>query len=294
METVHIRFLRYSAFYSPLLLTMGGGYLRREGLEATLDVATPTRTIADGIASGVVQVAQSATFVSFEAWARGEALPFQHFALMNARDGFFLAGRAVDGAFDWASLEGRSVLVDHFAQPLLMFRRALHLQGVDAEKVCFVDAGDVAAIERAFRQGDADFVHMQGPAPQQLAAEGMAVVGPSIGEVVGPVAFSTLCASPEWLATDQARAFTRAFRRGLAQAQQAPAAEVAACVAPYLPGVELAVLTRTIDAYQRMGTWQHDMNLSPELFTRTVDLFVWGGVIAARPAYADIVAPAPA
>ena len=50
MQTIHIRFLRYSAFYTPLLLTMSGGHLAREGLQATFDVAGPDRTIPDGIA----------------------------------------------------------------------------------------------------------------------------------------------------------------------------------------------------------------------------------------------------
>ena len=289
MESVHIRFLRYSAFYSPLLLTMSGGHLRNEGLEATFDVAGPGRTIADGIERGEVQVAQSAPAVSFAPWGRGEPLPFRHFALMNARDGFFLAGRAGQGPFDWHALEGRTVVVDHFFQPFAMFRRALSLRGVDEKKVRFLDAGDVASIERAFREGRGDFVHLQGPAPQQLEVEGVGLVGPSIGEAVGPIAFSSLCAAPSWLATEQARAFTRAFRQGLEQAQAAPAGEIADLVARDLPGVERGALVRTIEAYQRMGTWQHDLRITPELYERTVDLFVWSGDITARPPLSDVV-----
>lgn len=293
MDTLHIRFLRYSAFYSPLLLTMGGGHLRAEGLEATFDVVTPERTIADGIARGEVQVAQSAPFVSFAPCLRGESLPFRHFALMNSHDGFFVAGRASEGPFDWSDLEGRTVLVDHFAQPLVMFRRALHLRGLDERAVRIIDAGDVGAMERAFREGRAEFVHLQGPVPQQLEVEGVGIVGPSVGEAVGPVAFSSLCASPDWLATDQARAFTRAFHRGMEQAQQASASDVAHLVAPFLPGVDRVALVRTIEAYQRLGTWRHDRTIPRDLYEQTVDIFVWGGVIAARPPYEAVVAARP-
>jgi NitT/TauT family transport system substrate-binding protein len=294
MESLHIRFLRYSAFYSPLLLTMSAGHLHREGLEATYDIVAPGRTIPDGIRDGSVQVAQSATAVSFGPWERGEPLPFRHFALLNSRDGFFLARRtAAADDFDWHSLEGRGAIIDHFFQPMAMFRRALHLKGIDARSIDIIDAGDVQAIERAYREGRGDFVHMQGPAPQQLEHEGLGSVCASIGEIVGPVAFSTLCAAPEWLGSDQARAFVRAFRAAREQAQHAPAEEVSALVADFLPGVDRAALTRTISAYQSMDTWAGGIDIMPELYDLTVDVFLFSGDITRRPRFADIVTPVP-
>ena len=292
MDTIHVRFLRYSAFYSPLLLTMSGGHLAAEGLAATFDVAGPDRPIPAAIARGEVQVAQSAPAVSFGPWERGESLPFRHFALLNSRDGFFLAGRG-EGPLDWTSLEGRTVIVDHFFQPLAMFRRALAVRGVDAAKVTLLDAGDVASIERAYREGRGDVVHMQGPTPQQLAHEGLGLVFAAVGEAVGPVAFSSLCAAPAWLATDQARAFTRAYRKALVHACAVPAADVAALVAAFFPEAERAPLVAAIEAYQRLGTWDHDGTLTPALFERAVDVFVESGDILRRPSYDAIVAPLP-
>ncbi len=294
MQRIHVRFLRFSAFYSPLMLTMSGGHLRDEGLEATFDVVTPTRTIADGIRDGSVQVAQSATAVSFAPWERGETLPFRHFAVLNDRDGFFLAGRGLPEPFDWKALIGRPVIVDHFFQPHAMFRDALRQQGIDPDSVPVIDAGDVAGIEAAYRAGRADVVHMQGPVPQALEAEGHGRVLASVGEVVGPVAFSSLCASPEWLATDVARAFVRAFRKGRAHAQEAPAAEVAALVGTFLPDVDRGVLTRTVADYQRIGCWSGDIALTRALYDRTTALFLRNGDIRRAAPYEDVVAPVPA
>jgi len=39
MTRMHLMALRHSAFYSPLLLTIAGGYLRAEGPEPTYAVA---------------------------------------------------------------------------------------------------------------------------------------------------------------------------------------------------------------------------------------------------------------
>ena len=44
---------------------------------------------------------------------------------------------------------GQRVLVDHFFQPLAMFKYALHRQGIDYSSIEAIDAGDVAAIEEA-------------------------------------------------------------------------------------------------------------------------------------------------
>lgn len=48
MSRIPIRVTRHSAFYSPLIITLAGGYLREEGLESSYDIVTPTLTVADG------------------------------------------------------------------------------------------------------------------------------------------------------------------------------------------------------------------------------------------------------
>jgi NitT/TauT family transport system substrate-binding protein len=288
MDRLRIRFLRYSAFYSPLLLTMA--HLRDEGIEASFDVATPTDTIPAGIRDGSVQVGQSALAVSYGPAERGEALPLRHFAMMNRHDGFFLVGRGIAPGAGWDALHGKRVLVDHFFQPLAMFKAALRARGISEDAITFVDAGDPAAMERAWRAGEADVLHAQGPAPQQLEAEGLGVVFASVGEAVGPVVFSTLCASPEWLTTDAARAFARAFEKGREQAQQAPPAEIAARVAGYFPQRGRAALERTIADYQRLGCWSGDMAITPELHARTLDVFLASGDIRGAIPLAGLVA----
>jgi NitT/TauT family transport system substrate-binding protein len=298
MEKLHIRFLRYSAFYTPLLLTMTPGHLDAEGLEATLDVVAPGRSIPDGIRDGSVQVAQSAVAVSFAPYLAGTPLPFVHFALLNDRDGFFLAGRAANASaaapFDWRALEGRSIVADHFFQPMAMLRRALHLRGVDASRVRLLDAGDPAAIERAWRSGEGDFVHMQGPQPQQFEHEALGPVVASVGEVVGPVAFSSLCAAPAWIGTPAAAAFTRAFRRARREAHVQPAARTAEAVAGFLPGIDRPALVRAIATYQALGCWAGGIDITPALYEATLDVFEFSGDIAARPPFAEIIGQPPA
>ncbi len=290
---VHIRFLRFSAFYSPLLLTMAGGHLAAEGIEATFDVVGPDRTILDGIVDGTVHVAQSATAVSFDPWAAGEVLPFRHFALMNCRDGFFIARRGGANGFAWTDLERTSIIADHFFQPMAMLRAALAARGVDESAVQFIDEGDVASIDRAFRAGHGDFVHLQGPAPQQMELDGVGRVVAAVGAEAPPIAFSSLCAHPDWLATDVARAFVRAFARGHEQARCDTPERIAELEAPFLPGVHRSAIERAVRGYQALGCWDGGIEIGADLYDSTVRLFQTFGDLTVNPAYDDVVAPLP-
>ncbi|MDX9740109.1 MAG: ABC transporter substrate-binding protein [Gammaproteobacteria bacterium] len=294
MSRIRIMALRHSAFYSPLLLTIAGGYLRDEGLEPSYGLASAERTVPASIADGSCDLAQSAVATSFPALERGEPVDIVHFAQINGRDGFFIVGRRPEPDFAWQRLKGRRVLVDHFFQPLAMFRYALHRNGMSLGDIDAVDAGGVEAIERAFRDGAADYAHFQGPVPQQLERDGLGHVLAAVGDAVGPVAFSSLCARRDWLTTPAAAAFMRAYRRGLKHAVGGDADEIAALLAAanFFPAIDGAVLSSTISAYQRLACWRPDPLIPPAQYERLLDVFAFSGLITRRHPYeAAIVAP---
>jgi len=292
MIPINIMSLRHSAFYTPLLVCISGGFLKEQGLEPHYEVQTTKRTVVDTIRSGETHLAQSAVATSFAALEKGEVIDIVHFAQINERDGFFLAGREAEPEFEWSKLIGREVLVDHFFQPLAMLRYALHKKGIAFDDIKVIDAGDVAAIDQAFRNGQGDFVHQQGPAPQQLEQDGLGHVVASVGEVVGPVAFSSLCASREWLATDMARAFMHAYRKARQFSIDAPATELAQLVQSFFPTIDPAVLIHTVKTYQQLGCWTADPAISLAAYDNLLDVFLHSGLIQQRHPYqAAIVTP---
>lgn len=294
MTAINIMALRHSAFYSPLLMSIAGGFLRDEGLTPSYSLATPERGVPDSIRDGSCHVAQSAVATSFSELEQGGSVDIVHFAQINARDGFFIAAREPDPDFNWSKLQGHKVLVDHFFQPLAMLKYALNKQDVAFSALEVIDAGSVDQIEQAFRNGTGDYVHMQGPAPQQLEHEGLGHVVAAVGDAVGPVAFSSLCASREWLATDMARAFMRAYRKSLSYVIEAPADEIAAreLEEGFFPGTNRSVLSSTIRAYQRLGCWENDPSISRTSYENLLDVFLYSGLITTRhPFEMAVVAP---
>ena len=295
MTQINIMALRHSAFYTPLLLTIAGGYLDEEGLEPSYAIATPERTIADCLNDGSCHVAQSAVAASFAALELGQISDIVHFAQINGRDGFFIAARQPDTDFDWYRLEGRKVLVDHFFQPLAMFKYALFNMGINFEDLDVVDAGDVVDIDRAFRRGDGDYVHMQGPFPQQLEYEGLGHVVAAVGDIIGPVAFSSLCARRSWLQTDLAEAFTRAYSRACEHAVNGEALEIAAREqeAGFFTNIDSGVLGQTIADYQQLDCWSEDITISEFAYQNLIDVFLYNGLINEAYAYDTVITRPP-
>ncbi len=294
MALINIIFSRFSAFYSPLISTIAGGFLNDEGLEPTHEVATPERSARACLADGSAHVAQSAVSASWSAIEQGVASDIVHFAQVNEKDGFFVTAREPDPEFTWDNLAGRQVLVDHGGQPLAMFKYAVHRMGVDYGRLEAVDGGRAAAMDEAFRAGQCDYIHQQGPAPQQLESDGVGHIVASVGEAIGPCAFSSLSATREWLESDVAKAFTRAYTKARRYVNEAPAAEIAAAEARYFPDIGRGALESTIAAYQRLGCWNPAVAIDRAAYEVTLDVFEHNGRITKRHAYDDVVVPPPA
>jgi NitT/TauT family transport system substrate-binding protein len=291
-QEISIQFTRFSAFYTPLIATIAEGFLNAEGLQPKHSVAPPGTSAVEGLVNGTVQVCQSAPSQGFGPLEKGQPPPAVHFAQINEKDGFFLTARAPDPAFTWDRLRGKRVLVDHGGQPLAMFKYACHRRGLPYAAITAVDVPS-ARMDRAFRDGDGDYIHQQGPAPQQLEHDGVGHVVASVGEAIGPCAFSSLAATREWLRTDAAKRFMRAYRKARAWVVDTPAARIAEAEASFFPEIERGVLTSTIAYYQKLGCWTPHVEITRAAFEVALDVFQHSQLITKRHRYEDVVAPPP-
>jgi NitT/TauT family transport system substrate-binding protein len=293
MTKMRIMVSRHSAFYSPLLATLAAGFLREEGLDADYAVMAPGQRSLELIREGAVDVVQTAVSSNWKPMESGLIDLPAHFAQINRRDGFFLAARQADAVFEWKKLEGKSVLADHGLQPLVMLRYAARANGVDWQRVEVIDAGAPERMEAAFRAGRGDYVHLQGPAPQQLEREGFGRVVASVGEAMPPVAFSSLAASRRFLGTVEARAFVRAYRQAREWARQTSASEIARAEAGFFPGLHASALEAAIARYQKLGCWEGDLTIPRDLYEQALAVFMHAGAIARTHAYEEVVVAPP-
>ena len=294
MAVIRIQFTLFSAFYSPLISTFTGGFLQAEGLEPDWSVAKPGTSAIAALESGDADVIQSALSQGFGPLSKGETPSAVHFAQVNEMDGFFVTGREADPDFDWKKLEGAEVVMFGGGQPQVMFKYACHRAGIDFEKIRAITPGGAADIDGAFRDGQGQYVQQQGPYPQQLEADGVGRIVAQVGPKVGPCGFSSLAARRDWLQTDQARAFMRAYRKTRAYLNETPAAEIARAEKPHFPDISEDALTACISAYQQLGCWTPHVEITREAYEATLDIYQKCGGLTERYAYDQVCAEPPA
>jgi NitT/TauT family transport system substrate-binding protein len=251
---------RHTPFYTPLVCTMAAGFLDKHGIEYTYDLLPAGETSASMIAAGKTDIMQTAPSTNWTRMEKGETGFPLNFALINRRDGFFLVPPST-----FKELEGKRILADFGSQPLTMLRYALKYNGVDLAKVELV-------------KGEGDFVHMQ--SPQQP--------GLSLGAATPPNAFSSLCASREFVATDACRAFTKAFAEAKDWVRRTPSKEIAAAEASHFPDFPHSTLAEIIDHYKKMGAWDGGPEIPRDLYEQSLNVFESTGAVKVRQPYDDV------
>ena len=294
MEKIRIQFTLFSAFYSPLISTMSGGFLKAEGLDPEWSVSPPGVSALAALKDGSAHVVQSALSQGFTSLNEGRRPEAVHFAQVNEMDGFFLTARKPDPAFAWKKLEGAELVTFKGGQPHAMFKYACHRAGIDYSKLKLITPGGPADIDKAFREGQGQYVHQQGPFPQQLQADGVGHVVAQVGPLIGPCGFSSLAATRDWLGTDVAKAFVRAYRKTRAYLNDTPAAEIAKAEKSYFPRIGDAVLADCIAAYQKLGCWTPHVEITRSAYEKTLDIFEYNGQLKQRYAYEQVCAAPPA
>ena len=274
MAVLRVMASRHSAFYSPLLGAIAAGFLQEEGFEPVYAPLPSGKTVAQLLVAGEIDVAQSAVSASWGALEQGQTPPTVHFAQINERDGFLIAARQPDSAFSWDKLRSGTFMFVHGGQPQAMLAYAMHKQGIDLKQVRALNAGASEAMMAAWRQGQGDYFHEQGPYPQQLVQEQVAHIVASVGEVIGPVAFSSLTATREWVNTTAA-------------------AEIAKVEQAFFPAVDPAALTATIAFYQQLGCWNPSVTISRAAYEVALEVFLHAQLITRRHPYEQVVVPPP-
>lgn len=272
---------------------MSGGFLKEEGLDPEWSISPPGVSAIAAVEDGSVHVVQSALSQGFAVLGRGETPVAVHFAQINEMDGFFITGREADAAFTWDKLEGADVILFKGGQPLAMFKYACHKAGIDFDRINAINVGNASDMDAAFRAGEGQYVQQQGPFPQQLEADGVGHIVAEVAKQIGPCGFSSLAASREWLKTDMAKAFMRAYRKARLYMTATPAAEIATAEKEYFPDIGESALAECIAAYQQLGCWTPHVEITRPAFEVTLDVFEFNGLVKERYRYEQVCAAPP-
>lgn len=293
MDTINLIASRHSAFYSPLISCIAGGFLEKEGLEGTYTPAGPGQSSGAEVAAGRMDVGQAAVSASWGQLDKGEKPIVAQFAQINRYDGFIIAAREADADFNWSKLAGKKFLHVHGGQPEAMLRYGLHRQGIVLSDLDDIDSPGGDEMMRQWRDGQGDYFHEQGAFPQQLEHLGEGHIVASVGEAVGPTAFSSLVCRWDWLGSDMAKRFTNAYRASRNWVNTADPMDVAKAEESFFPGIAVEATAAAVGYYQELGTWSGDITIEPELYESALDVFAHSNMVTKRHDYNQVVVPPP-
>ncbi len=293
METINLMASRHSAFYSPFISCIAGGFLEKEGLEGTYQVVAAGQRTGAEVASGRMDVGQSAVSASWGPLEQGNKPDVAHFAQINCYDGFIIAAREPDSSFQWSKLKGKRFMHVHGGQPQAMLRYGLFKEGIDLDELDSIESKGGEQMMKQWRAGEGDYFHEQGAYPQQLEHVGEAHIVASVGESIGPVAFSSLVCRWDWTDSDTAKRFTAAYKASRHWVNNSDPMEIAKAEASFFPDWAVESIAAAIAYYQKLGNWDGDIAIEPGNYETALDVFTHSNLITKRHAYGDVVVPPP-
>jgi NitT/TauT family transport system substrate-binding protein len=282
-----------SVFYTPIYVSVAGGFLEQEGLDVTFSTSPsqfphPLSALKHG-AADIVQSGIMRCIIALD-WG-AETAP-QHFAEINARDGFFVLSREPQPNFSWDRLRGASVIPVGFSpMPWASFQYAMRNNGVDPGGLNLLMGLSLDDAIAAFREGRADFIHLPQPAAEQLIADGTAHPAVALGPENGHMAYSSFAATREFLARrpDTVRRFVAGFAKALEWLNAAGPEEIARAISSFFPDVPLELLSRAVERLQTQGTWPSTPALEQPEFERLQDALMAAGLVREHQPYELVV-----
>ena len=282
-----------SIFYTPIYVSVAGGFLEREGLDVEFSTCPsqfphPLSALhhdaADIVQSGIMR-----SIIASD-WG-AETVPL-HFAKINSRDGFFIMGREPQETFDWESLRGSRVIPVGFSpMPWASFQYALRRHGLEPSDLDLLTGLPLDDAVSAFRDGRAEYLHVAEPIVQQLIDDGAAHLLTALGPENGHLAYSSFAATHRFLSqrAEAAHRFTVGFTRALHWLSSAEPEEVAGAVSEYFPDTSTEVLAASIGRYMEQEQWPITPVLAQPEFESLHDILLAAGMCRERQPYDKIV-----
>ena len=282
-----------TVFYTPIYVTVAGGYLESEGLDVDFQTC-PSRFPhpLSALNHGAADIVQSGIMRSIIAADWGAETVPRHFAEINSRDGFFVLGRQPSESFQWTDFAGAAIIPVGFSpMPWASFQYALRNNGVAIENLTLLTGLGLDDAVEAFRAGRADYIHLPEPAAEQLLAAGVGHLAVALGKVNGHIAYSSFAATNAFLESrpDVMHRFIAGYSRALEWLATAAPAQASDAIATFFPETDPALITASVARYQDQDNWPTTPHLGRPQYDGLQQILVAAGMVKEWQAYEKVV-----
>jgi NitT/TauT family transport system substrate-binding protein len=284
-----------STLYTPAYVAMTKGYFADAGLDVAMTTANGGDKSIAALVSGAADIALIGPETAIYVQTSDSPTKVRIFCGLTSTDGFMLLGREKVDKFDWKMLKGKDVLgFRPGSTPLLFLEAAMRKNGIDPQTdVKLINNIGVPARVGAWLAGQGQFGIFIEPDAAQLEMDGKGYFMASVGETVGFADYTAFMATEKYIQDNPAviQNWTDAIAKGMKWTASAPAAEIAAILQQYFPGVNPKALVGAAERYQRLKIWKHTPVIEPAAMEEFQDILVQGHVLDAnkRVKFEDLV-----
>ncbi len=177
--------------------------------------------------------------------------------------------------------------------PWASFQFALRNHGVEPEQLNLMTGLSLDQAVAAFRDGQAEFIHLPEPTVEQLLAEGSGHLAIALGQENGHIAYSSFAATNRFLTENQdlVSRFMEGYGRALQWLAGSEAAEIAEAVAPFFDQVPRELIAQAISRYQAQETWPNHPALAEPEYQGLQEILMGAGLVRDLQPYGKVVRP---
>jgi NitT/TauT family transport system substrate-binding protein len=286
-ETVH------SIFYAPQYVALEKGFFKAEGLDVTVDVAQGSDKCMTALIAGEADVALLGPETGIYIYNEGRADYAVIFAQLTKRAGNFLVSRNQEANFSWKNVLGKTIIGGRpGGMPEMILEYILKQNNIEP----FVDVEIINNLQftstaGAFVAGNGDYTVEFEPSATAIENQGNGYVVASLGADSGTVPYTVYMATRKYLADNKEtiQKFTNAVYRGELWVKEHSAREIAEAIAPQFKESSLEDLTKMVNRYKSVDSWNLDPALTSESFTLLQDVMEQGKELSKRVPYEDMV-----
>jgi NitT/TauT family transport system substrate-binding protein len=280
-------------FYTPIYVSVAGGFLEKEGLDVDFKTCPPEFAHPlSALNRGGADIAQSGIMRSIISSDWGAETVPMHFAKINSRDGFFVLSRTKQEPFQWESLKGAKLIPVGFSpMPWASLQFALRRHGVEPEELDLVTGLSMDEGIAAFRNNQAEYIHVPQPAAEQLLDDGTGHVAAALGPENGHLAYSSFAATNQFLESqpETVQRFTVGFANALDWLAANDAQDVGEAIAGFFPQVSLELVVKSVARLKAQDNWPTDPVLGQPEYENLHDILVAAGLAKERQPYSKVV-----
>jgi NitT/TauT family transport system substrate-binding protein len=272
-----------STLYTPAYVAITKGYFADAGLDVAMTTANGGDKSIAALVSGAADIALIGPETAIYVQTSDSPTKVRIFCGLTSTDGFMLLGREKVDKFDWKMLKGQDVLgFRPGSTPLLFLEAAMRKNGIDPQTdVKLINNIGVPARVGAWLAGQGQFGIFIEPDAAQLEMDGKGYFMASVGETVGFADYTAFMATEKYIHDNPAviQNWTDAIAKGMKWTASAPAAEIAAVLKDYFPGINPQALVAAAQRYQRLKIWKTTPVIDPDAMERFQDILVQGHVL---------------